>query len=204
MKIPQCVCILVGFIFTLVPAFANQADGKIVFEPVQDKSFTLVYNHAFLQRHYINQAKVEFMEAPLPQNIGPDKEIISLFSAIKHNNFEWWLGIWDQQARRAFASDPQIERSMRSTFNYYQQRLNHGEMYLTEWLVVKDRVWLQAEIRKPDGSVANQILLPFALEEGRFRLSASDFNTPLHKAIRQALAAQHGVSETDVAESTKG
>ena len=155
--------------------FTYAAD--IRFDYKGEQTYVRHEKYHFLHRVYINQKPVELLDQKIMFNEGPDKEVISFFSAITHNDQSWWISEWDEPTRTEWDSQDDIGTQLHKMYRYYQRELRHRKLTFTDWVVLQDKVWIFVDLTDDAASGALHVVLPMVLEGGRWRVSYPEMNS---------------------------
>lgn len=162
--------------------------ADIRFDYKGEKTYARHEKYHFLHRTYINRKPVDLLDQKLLFNEGPDREVISFFSAISMDDPKWWISEWDEQTRNAWGSKNPTHTQLQDMYRYYQRELRHRKLELTDWVVLQHSVWIFLDLTggDPASGVLHEVL-PLVLEGGRWRVSYPDMNSQFYAALKQKI-----------------
>jgi hypothetical protein len=147
-----------------------------------EKSFTFIQQFVFHHQKYEQAILTDFLTAPQDVNDGPDRQLVRFLSAIKADDFEWWLSNWSLETQQDWMAKISINKAQRN-FNYWKARFNKKtEAQLLDFVVLGPRVLIGMQLIN---STSEYYLIAFALENNRWRIDQPFMDSLLYKKIKQ-------------------
>lgn len=175
---------LTWVVVLLMPLFVSAKEYK--FDSVETKTFNVITKILYKEKKYTNASNIKLREEPVMFNEGPDKELVSLISSLKANDYNWWLNLWDNESRLSFSkANKEKENFSKELFNASVKALDKN-VSLSRWIVLRNYVLIGYEVNKQvnAGKQRNkEYLVSFVLQDGKWRISYNFMNSKIFKAI---------------------
>lgn len=111
-------------------------------EPI-DKQFTFIHHHVYRERLYDPPRNVPVMEEKPELYGGPEEVVASMLSAVRHEDYDWWLGTWDETSRqRILASEEAMGVSREDRLEIWREKIGKSNATLVRWVETGQHVIL--------------------------------------------------------------
>ncbi len=152
------------------------------------KVFKAITEFRYREHHYQPNTIIKEVTTPIMGNQGPDRELTGLVSAMRAQNFEWWLSIWDEATQQAWIqkqqSDPHFVTDLMKD---WVDNLSGKDVRLHRWSDTSRFVIVTYKLmdkkNKKESGVENGVV--FVLEKGRWRATMKFADDPEVKGILQ-------------------
>ncbi|PKF57613.1 hypothetical protein CW748_06930 [Alteromonadales bacterium alter-6D02] len=146
-----------------------------------EKTFTYTQEFIFHHQKYQNVILSDFITESIDINNGPDTQLVHFLSAILADDFEWWLSLWSIETQQDWTQKLAINKAQR-TFHYWKGRFNKNTVaQLQDFIVLGQRVLIGVELKN---SASEYYLLPFTLENNRWRIDQPFMDSLLYKKLK--------------------
>ncbi len=158
----------------LIPNTANSLE----YGSKQEKTFKLIKEYSFSYRTYDEGIELPIIKKALSGNEGPDREIASIISALKKNDFNWWLSTVNKM--NLTTNELDIE------FNRQKVRYGNVKVYYFDWSIVGKYVFVGIKLSiNNEEEVVDR--LAFVLADGRWKYLPLKLENPILQGLNKEI-----------------
>ncbi|KMT65207.1 hypothetical protein [Catenovulum maritimum] len=171
------ITLLVSF-----PLVVSAATSR--FEEQGERSFTLVEHYKYHRMQYKDALIKQFYEQRRDANEGADRQLIQFISALRKDNFDWWLSNWNQNTQVDWQQKTELKKARR-VYNYWRATVTkQSSVRLKDYILIGQYVLVGVQIDN------EYHLLPFELENGYWRIDQAYMNAVFFQKLKQRLDAE--------------
>ncbi|WP_185976717.1 hypothetical protein [Catenovulum sediminis] len=149
-----------------------------------ERSFTLVEHYKYQRMQYQDVVIKQFENQPRDVNEGPDRQLVQFLSALRKDNFNWWLNNWNQQTRDDWQAKSELKKARR-VYNYWRATFTkQSVVQFKDFVLIGQYVLIGMQIDK------EYHLLPFELENNRWRIDQDYMNAVFFQKLKEKLSTQ--------------
>lgn len=179
----SAVCIL---LLAILPATFASQDTFLSFEDQGMKTFTFVQEFKYKHVKYNDVTLTQYVDGPLDVNNGPDRQLVRFLSAIRADDFAWWQSHWSAATKADWENKVELNKAQRM-FNYWKRYVHKkSSTELLDFVAMSDRVMIGFNIKDKE---TNYFLVPFVLENSRWRIDEPFMRSDLYRKLREQLVS---------------
>ena len=122
----------------------------------------------FKERKY-KDVEIAFLDRAINGNQGPDKELVSLVSAMKEQDYEWWLSVWNNQSKQIIKQLDRTESLKKNRVDRWVQLFSESRyLYLDKWLEFDNAVVIAYNLKNESKKIIDKKIILFRLVDGKW------------------------------------
>lgn len=122
----------------------------------------------FKERIY-KDVEIPFLDQAINGNQGPDKELVSLLSAMQKQDYEWWLSLWNIQSQHIIKQLDRNEAIKKDRVNSWNKMFSDKRyLYLDKWLEFDNAVVIAYKLKDDSNKIIDKNLFLFRLVDGKW------------------------------------
>ncbi|EWH10084.1 hypothetical protein DS2_09837 [Catenovulum agarivorans DS-2] len=172
-----CCCVLLALPM-LVGAVATR------FQDQGERTFTLVEHHKYQRMQYQDVVLSQFDTKMRDVNEGADRQLVQFLSALRKDDFDWWLTSWNQATLQDWQSKAALKKARR-VYNFWRATFTKQSVaQLKDFILMGQYVLIGVQID------SEYHLLPFELENGRWRIDQAYMNAVFFQKLKERLTKE--------------
>jgi hypothetical protein len=148
----------------------------------EQKTFERVVNYEYVERRLDPEGTaLQWLDAALAGNPRPDAQLVSMLSAMRAGDFDWWVGTWDA----ATQAELRAGIAQQQTFNEWRALFSDNEIRLGRWIEIQQFVLVSYFVRpRARPAAQHEVFVTFALDKGFWRATSAPATiVPLVEAL---------------------
>jgi len=122
----------------------------------------------FKERKY-KDVEIAFLDQAIDGNQGPDKELVSLVSAMKKQDYIWWLSVWSNQSKQVIKQLDRTESLKKNRIDSWKMLFTENiHLYLDKWLEFDNAVVIAYKLKNDSKKVIDKKMILFRLVDGKW------------------------------------
>lgn len=130
------------------------------------KEFVIEKIVHFNEKTYAPKA-IDFISSASKGNNGPDRKLVSLVSAMRHNDYKWWLSSWDNSSQKKIRLIDKTKELILKR-KIFWSKISKGELFFKKWYGFSNYVVISYQI-KFKNKIIRKGLVPFRLVNGEWK-----------------------------------
>lgn len=176
---------LISWFFLSVAVHASE-DTATRFNDQGKKSFTFVQEFKYKHIKYNDVVLSQYIDEPLDVNNGPDRQLVRFLSSIRADDFAWWQSHWSAETKVDWENKVALNKAQRM-FNYWKRYVHkESSTELLDFVAMTGRVMIGFNIKDKE---TNYFLVPFVLENSRWRIDEPFMRSELYRKLREELVS---------------
>ncbi|WP_016957427.1 hypothetical protein [Catenovulum agarivorans] len=171
-------CCLLVIMPMLVGAVATR------FQDEGERTFTLVEHYKYQRMQYKDVVLTQFDIQMRDVNEGADRQLVQFLSALRKDNFDWWLTSWNQATLQDWQAKVELKKARR-VYNFWRATFTKQSVaQLKDFILMGQYVLIGVQID------SEYHLLPFELENGRWRIDQAYMNAVFFQKLKERLSKE--------------
>jgi hypothetical protein len=167
-----------------LPTVNATEDTLSRFKDEGKKTFTFVQEFKYKHIKYKDTILTNYLDAPLDVNNGPDRQLVRFLSALRADDFAWWQSHWSVATRDDWENKVELNKARRM-FNYWKRYVHpESTTELIDFVTMNSRVMIGFNVKDKE---TNYFLVPFVLENSRWRVDEPFMRSDLYRKLRAEL-----------------
>lgn len=154
------------------------------FQDEGERTFTLVEHYKYQRMQYTDVVLTQFDTQMRDVNEGADRQLVQFLSALRKDNFDWWLTSWNQATLQDWQAKVELKKARR-VYNFWRATFTKQSVaQLKDFILMGQYVLIGVQID------SEYHLLPFELENGRWRIDQAYMNAVFFQKLKERLSTE--------------
>jgi hypothetical protein len=161
---------------------AQTASAKFDYSQPKRMQYDFVQKYSVHHREYQDVNVSDFVESFEDANQGPDRLLLSMISALKHEDFEWWKSTFDHATLADWETKAGINKADIEYRKWLDRASEMESIRLKQWYGVSDVIFIGFDIVSESNheKAPAYFLVPLVLENSRWKISLGYMQSALY------------------------